>query len=287
MTGRLVLAGTPIGSVDDASPRLAAVLAAADVVAAEDTRRFARLCRDLGVTVNGRIVSYFEGNEERRTAELVEDLVGGRIVVLVTDAGMPSLSDPGYRLVHAAVDAGVPVTVVPGPSAVTAALALSGLAVDRFVFVGFLPRRSGERRRRLESLRDEERTLVFFEAPHRLPATLAAMADVLGVDRSAVVCRELTKTFEEVRRGGLAELAAWAADGVKGEVTIVVSGAVTSREPPDAAGLVAAVNALVEDGMTRRDAVDAVAASYGVSRRVVYDAVGKRQRGAETPQKSE
>lgn len=213
MTGTLVLAGTPIGDTADAPPRLAAELAGADVVAAEDTRRLRRLTQALGVTPKGRIVSYFEGNESARTPELVEELVGGARVLLVTDAGMPSVSDPGYRLVAAAVEKDIRVTAVPGPSAVLTALALSGLPVDRFCFEGFLPRKAGERLTRLGEVAEERRTLVYFEAPHRLDDTLAAMAEVFGAERRAAVCRELTKTYEEVRRGGLAELAAWAAEG--------------------------------------------------------------------------
>jgi 16S rRNA (cytidine1402-2'-O)-methyltransferase len=202
-TGVLVLAGTPIGHAADASARLATELAEADLIAAEDTRRLGRLAGELGVDVKGRVTSYFEGNEAARTPVLVSRLVDGDRVVLVTDAGMPSVSDPGYRLVVAAIEAGVAVTAVPGPSAVLTALAVSGLPVDRFCFEGFLPRKAGERSRRLTSLADEERTMVFFEAPHRTAATLGAMATAFGDDRAAAVCRELTKTHEEVRRGSL------------------------------------------------------------------------------------
>ena len=212
-TGVLVLAATPIGQYADAPPRLAAELTGADVVAAEDTRRLKRLTSDLGITLGGRVVSYFEGNESARTPLLLEALLAGERVVLVTDAGMPSVSDPGYRLVAAAVEHDVRVTAVPGPSAVLTALAVSGLPVDRFCFEGFLPRKAGERSRRLADLAREERTMVFFEAPHRTEAALAAMAEALGADRPAAVCRELTKTHEEVRRGPLADLVSWAADG--------------------------------------------------------------------------
>src|SRR4051794_34742958 len=231
--GGLVLAGTPIGRADDAGPRLSAELAAADVVAAEDTRRLKRLTTELGIELRGRVVSYFEGNEQGRTPQLLEALEAGDRVVLVTDAGMPSVSDPGYRLVVAAVAAGIEVTSVPGPSAVLTALAVSGLPVDRFCFEGFLPRKGGERSRRLDLLSDEPRTMVFFEAPHRTEAALQAMADAFGADRQAAVCRELTKTHEEVRRAGLGELAAWAAAGIRGEVTIVVSGASDDAPPTD------------------------------------------------------
>ena len=274
-TGVLVLAATPIGRVDDAPPRLAAELATADVVAAEDTRRLRRLTDELGVEISGRVVSYFEGNEQARTPALLEALEEGRRVVLVTDAGMPSVSDPGYRLVAAAVARGARVTSVPGPSAVLTALAVSGLPVDRFCFEGFLPRKAGERARRLRALAAEERTMVFFEAPHRTAAALGAMSAELGADRSAAVCRELTKTHEEVRRGSLAELADWAAAGVRGEVTIVVSGAA----PPEAVTDPVALAAMVADeeaaGADRRTAMADVARRAGVPRRVVYDAVHK------------
>ncbi len=273
MTGLLVLAATPIGQVADAPPRLATELAGADVVAAEDTRRLRRLCRDLGVEPGGRVVSYFEGNERARTPALLESLAAGERVLLVTDAGMPSVSDPGYRLVVAAVGAGVPVTAVPGPSAVLTALAVSGLPVDRFCFEGFPPRKAGERQRRLAGLAAEERTLVFFESPHRTAATLSAMAEAFGGDRPGAVCRELTKTHEEVRRGPLAELAAWAADGVRGEVTLVVAGAPPAAVPADPAAWRAAVADLTDEGATRKDAIAEVARSAGVPKREVYDAV--------------
>ncbi|MFF6803452.1 16S rRNA (cytidine(1402)-2'-O)-methyltransferase [Streptomyces sp. NPDC012616] len=272
--GVLVLAGTPIGDVADAPPRLAEELTVADVIAAEDTRRLRRLTQALGVTPKGRVVSYFEGNESARTPELVEELVGGARVLLVTDAGMPSVSDPGYRLVAAAVEKGVRVTAVPGPSAVLTALALSGLPVDRFCFEGFLPRKAGERLSRLRDVADERRTLVYFEAPHRLDDTLAAMAEVFGADRRAAVCRELTKTYEEVRRGPLGELAEWAAEGVRGEITVVVTGA-PQRGPEelDATELVRRVRVREEAGERRKEAIAAVAAEAGLPKREVFDAV--------------
>jgi 16S rRNA (cytidine1402-2'-O)-methyltransferase len=272
--GLLVLAGTPIGDAADASPRLAAELAAADVIAAEDTRRLRRLLAALGASASGRVVSYFEGNEVGRTGELVEALRSGARVLVVTDAGMPSVSDPGYRLVAAAAEAGIRVTAVPGPSAVVTALAVSGLPVDRFCFEGFLPRRQGERRSRLAGLVAEARTLVFFEAPHRLAASLAAMAAAFGAERPAAVCRELTKTYEEVRRGGLGELADWAADGVRGEITVVVGGAVAGAgEAVGDAELVSRVGAREQAGEHRKAAIAAVAAEVGVPKRVVFDAV--------------
>jgi 16S rRNA (cytidine1402-2'-O)-methyltransferase len=267
--GRLLLAGTPLGDPGDASARLRDVLGSADVVAAEDTRRLARLARELGVTVGGRVVSFFEGNERARTPGLLQAMRAGQTVLVVTDAGMPSVSDPGYRLVAAAVEAGLPVSVVPGPSAVTAALAVSGLAVDRFCFEGFLPRKAGERRRRVAELAGEPRTMVLFEAPHRLAATLADLAAAFGEARPAAVCRELTKTFEEVRRGGLAELAEWASTGVRGEITLVVAGA-PAAAPPGTESLAAALAERTAAGMSRKDAVAEVAAAAGVPRRVVY-----------------
>jgi 16S rRNA (cytidine1402-2'-O)-methyltransferase len=275
-SGVLVLAATPIGRVEDAPPRLATELATADVVAAEDTRRLKRLCSDLGVTITGKVVSYFEGNESSRTPGLVEALESGQRVLVVTDAGMPSVSDPGYRLVAAAVERDIPITAVPGPSAVLTALAVSGLPVDRFCFEGFLPRKAGERARRLASLAGENRTMVFFEAPHRTEATLTAMAEAFGPDRRAAVCRELTKTHEEVRRGGLADLAAWAADGVRGEVTLVVEGTTaTSDVPTDPDSLAALVAEAEVEGSTRKDAILEVARRAGLPKRVVYDAVHK------------
>lgn len=274
MSGVLVLAATPIGRAADAPARLAQELAAADLVAAEDTRRLKRLTTDLGIEIGGRIVSYFEGNESARTPVLVEALESGQRVVLVTDAGMPSVSDPGYRIVAAAVERGIRVTAVPGPSAVLTALAVSGLPVDRFCFEGFLPRKPGERSRRLAELAREPRTMVFFEAPHRTAAALAAMADALGADRPAAVCRELTKTHEEVRRGGLAELAAWAEEGVRGEVTLVVSGAPAGPTvSSDPESLRAAVAALEEDGMRRKEAIAQVAVAAGLPKREVYQVV--------------
>ncbi|MFH8363892.1 16S rRNA (cytidine(1402)-2'-O)-methyltransferase [Streptomyces anulatus] len=273
-TGTLVLAGTPIGDVADAPPRLAVELERADVVAAEDTRRLRRLTQALGIHTSGRVVSYFEGNESARTPELVEALVGGARVLLVTDAGMPSVSDPGYRLVAAAVEKDIRVTAVPGPSAVLTALALSGLPVDRFCFEGFLPRKAGERLSKLREVGDERRTMVFFEAPHRLDDTLAAMAEVFGAERRAAVCRELTKTYEEVKRGPLGELAVWAEDGVRGEITVVVEGATDSGdEGLDAEELVRRVRVREEAGERRKEAIAAVAAAAGLPKRDVFDAV--------------
>jgi 16S rRNA (cytidine1402-2'-O)-methyltransferase len=275
----LILLGAPLGNPGDASARLRDVLATADVIAAEDTRRLARLTADLGVVVTGRVVSYFEGNEERRTPELVEALARDETVAVITDGGMPSVSDPGFRLVRAALAAGVALTSVPGPSAVTTALALSGLPCDRFCFEGFPPRKPGERRARLADLADEPRTMVFFEAPHRIAATLADLSAAFGPDRPAALARELTKTFEEVRRAPLGELAASvAAQPPRGEITLVVGGlpADAGRGPDGdvpAGDLAAAVAALEEAGTPRKAAIAAVAVARGVPKRTVYAAV--------------
>jgi 16S rRNA (cytidine1402-2'-O)-methyltransferase len=265
----------PLGNIGDASVRLRETLTSADVVAAEDTRRFARLARDLDVTVSGRIISYFEANEERRTPDLVNAVRSGAIVALVTDGGMPSVSDPGYRLVRAVLDAGLPVTAVPGPSAVTTALALSGLPTDRFCFEGFLPRSGGPRRARLRDLAAEERTLVLFEAPHRVAATLADIAAEFGPDRMAALCRELTKTYEEVLRRPVGELATWAASGdPRGEITLVLAGAVpVAPQRPADADLRAAVTRREAAGVSRRDAITEVATAYGLRRRDLYAVV--------------
>ena len=272
--GRLLLAGVPLGNPGDATDRLRAALGSADVVAAEDTRRLRRLAADLGVSITGRVVSYFDGNEERRTPELVDALAGGSSVLLVTDAGMPSVSDPGYRLVAAAVEREIPVTALPGPSAVTTALALSGLPCDRFCFEGFPPRKPSDRRALYASLASERRTLVFFEAPHRIADSLADLAAAFGADRPAAVCRELTKTYEEVRRGPLGSLAEWAAGGLLGELTLVVAGApevaVGAADPTE---MVADVEAGEDSGLTRKEAIAAVAKARGVPKREVFDAV--------------
>ncbi|HET8600422.1 MAG TPA: 16S rRNA (cytidine(1402)-2'-O)-methyltransferase [Segeticoccus sp.] len=275
--GTLVLAATPIGDPRDAAPRLAAELGSADVVAAEDTRRLHRLCQALGVHPRGAVLSYHEHNEASRTPELLERLQRGDRVVVVTDAGMPSVSDPGYRLVTAAIAADAPVTCVPGPSAVLMALAVSGLPVDRFCFEGFLPRKAGERARALAELAAERRTMVFFEAPHRLAATLTAMAEAFGADRHAAVCRELTKTYEEVRRGELADLAAWAVEGARGEITVVVAGAAPTVSDPGRA--VAVIQERVAAGERLKDVAKEVAASTGLSARELYDAALAARRG--------
>jgi 16S rRNA (cytidine1402-2'-O)-methyltransferase len=276
----LVLAATPLGDSRDASPRLRAALAVADVVAAEDTRRLRALAAALGVPVRGRVVSHYDAVEATRLPRLLADVRAGRTVLVVSDAGMPAVSDPGYRLVVAAAAEGLPVTCLPGPSAVTTALVLSGLPVERFCFEGFAPRREGERRRWLATLRTEPRAVVFFEAPHRLDDTLRAAVDVLGGERAAAVCRELTKKHEEVRRGTLAELAAGAeADPVRGEVTVVLAGAAPAPAP-EVGSLVGAVRERVADGERLKDAAAAVAQAAGVPKRELYNAaLADRDRG--------
>lgn len=270
--GRLLLAATPLGQVGDASARLIEALGSADVIAAEDTRRVRGLAQSLDVKPEGRIVSFFDQNEASRVPWLIEEITGGATVLVVSDAGMPLISDPGYRLVSACADAGLTVSCLPGPSAVTTALAVSGLASDRFCFEGFAPRKHSARLTWLAALAKEQRTCVFFESPRRLGELLRDAVEALGADRRAVVCRELTKTHEEVKRGSLAELADWAADGVLGEITVVLAGAVPSADPDT---MVAEVIALVDDGMRVKDAcAQVVAANPGApSRRELYDAV--------------
>jgi 16S rRNA (cytidine1402-2'-O)-methyltransferase len=282
-SGTLIVAAAPIGRSDDASARLAAALASARIIAAEDTRRLRRLAGALGVVPTGRVVSYYDGVEAARAPALIASLADGQDVLLVTDAGMPGISDPGYRLVSEAIAAGIRVTVLPGASAVTAAVAVSGLPSDRFCFEGFPPRKAGERSRRLTALAGEPRTMIFFESPRRLGKTLAEMASAFGADRPAVVCRELTKTHEEIRRGTLGDLAQWAGSGaVLGEITVVVGGArgdTAPRRAGIAAGLaaepesVARVAAAERAGRTRKEAIAQVAAELGIPRREVYDAV--------------
>jgi 16S rRNA (cytidine1402-2'-O)-methyltransferase len=268
-----VLGGAPLGQPGDVGPRLREVMATADVLAVEDTRRLHRLAADLEVTFTGRLVSFYESVEQARLPGLVAAMQDGATVLLLTDAGMPSVSDPGYTLVRAAIESGIPVTSVPGPSAVVTALAVSGLPTDRFCFEGFLPRKGGERRAALAALAAEPRTMVFYESPHRLAEALADAAGAFGPDRAAAVCRELTKTHEEVRRGSLGELAEWAAEGVRGEITLVVAGEVAGPVSMSAAELAAEVAAEEAAGADRKEAIRAVVTRTGLPRRVVYDAV--------------
>ncbi len=272
--GRLLLGATPLGQPSDASARLVSALATADVVAAEDTRRVRTLAHALGVRIAGKVVSLFDQNEAARVPALIAAMKGGATVLAVTDAGMPLLSDPGYRLVTACIAEGLPVTCLPGPSAVTTALAVSGLPPDRFCFEGFAPRKSSARRAWLATLAAEQRTCVFFESPRRLAACLTDAVSELGPARRAALCRELTKVHEEVVRGSLGELADWAAGGVLGEITVVLAGA---QPQADVVTLVAQVSALVEGGMRVKDAcAEVIGAHPGApSRRELYDAVLK------------
>ncbi|CAB4337794.1 unannotated protein [freshwater metagenome] len=277
MSGQLFLAATPIGNVGDASSRLREVLTSANIIAAEDSRRAHRLLADLGITTTAQIWSFYDAVEEAKSPELISRVQQGETVVMISDAGMPSVSDPGYRLVQEAIAADVRVSVLPGPSAVLAALAVSGLPVDRFSFEGFLPRKSGERRTWCENLLHDTRTMVFFEAPHRLVESLIDLQAVFGPDRRAVICRELTKTYEEVIRGTLAELVAWSDREILGEITLVVAGAepLPETSPTEWVALVAT---RVEVGESQRDAIAAVARELGVPKRDVYDAVLAEQR---------
>ncbi|ORV81623.1 16S rRNA (cytidine(1402)-2'-O)-methyltransferase [Mycolicibacterium iranicum] len=271
--GRLLVGATPLGQPSDASVRLIRALGSADVIAAEDTRRIRTLATALEVKPVGRIVSLYDQNEASRVPALLDDIRSGATVLLVSDAGMPLISDPGYRLVAACAENALPVQCLPGPSAVITALAVAGLPSERFCFEGFAPRKQAARTSWLQSLAGEPRTCVFFESPRRLPDTLSDAVDVLGPDRRAAVCRELTKTHEEIARGTLGELAEWAADGVLGEITVVLAGA-TPTADPDA--LIAEVIRLVDDdGMRVKDACAQVVAAHpgSPSRRELYDAV--------------
>ncbi|MGE2723434.1 16S rRNA (cytidine(1402)-2'-O)-methyltransferase [Mycolicibacterium pulveris] len=270
--GRLLIAATPLGQPSDASARLVRALRSADVIAAEDTRRIRTLAAALEVKPVGKVISLYDQNEATRVPRLVDDIRGGATVLTVSDAGMPLISDPGYRLVTACIDAGLPISCLPGPSAVTTALAVSGLPADKFCFEGFAPRKQSARRAWLTTLAAEQRTCVFFESPRRLAATLTDAVDVLGAQRRAAVCRELTKTHEEVVRGSLAELADRAADGVLGEITVVLAGAVPRA---DLETLVAEVHKMVDDGVRVKDACAQVIAAHpgAPSRRELYDAV--------------
>jgi 16S rRNA (cytidine1402-2'-O)-methyltransferase len=275
--GRLLLAATPLGQVGDASARLVEALGSADVIAAEDTRRVRTLASALGVKPAGRVVSFFDQNEASRVPTLVDDIAAGATVLVVSDAGMPLISDPGYRLVAACAEAGLQVSCLPGPSAVTTALAVSGLPSDRFCFEGFAPRKQAARTSWFAGLSGEQRTCVFFESPRRLEQCLRDAVDALGPDRRAVVCRELTKTHEEIKRGSLGQLAEWAADGVLGEITVVLAGA---QPHADVATLVAEVLALVDAGAGVKDAcAEVIAENPGAaSRNALYDAVLRSRR---------
>jgi 16S rRNA (cytidine1402-2'-O)-methyltransferase len=270
----LILAATPLGNPGDASPRLKSAIENASIIAAEDSRRFHRLCADIQVTLTARILSFFEGNEEDRTRELIAELKSGATVLVVSDAGMPTISDPGFRLMRDAIAEGIEVSVIPGPSAVTMSVALSGLPTDRFSFEGFPPRTAGARLAKFEKLRFEERTMVFFEAPHRLTDSLTDAVNVFGAERLGAICREMTKRYEETIRGTLGELSAWAtANEVLGEITLVIAGNVTDSASLTAADMVGRVREFETAGMDRKSAIATVAEEFGIAKRLVYAAV--------------
>jgi 16S rRNA (cytidine1402-2'-O)-methyltransferase len=270
----LILAATPLGNPGDASPRLKSAIENASIIAAEDSRRFHRLCADIDVTFTARVLSFFEGNEIDRTRELISELKSGATVLVVSDAGMPTISDPGFRLMRDAIAEGIEVSVIPGPSAVTMSVALSGLPTDRFSFEGFPPRTAGARVATFEKLRFEERTMVFFEAPHRLADSLVDAVTVFGADRLGAICREMTKRYEETIRGNLGELSAWASTNeVLGEITLVIAGAATDSASLTAADMVGRVREFEAAGMDRKSAIATVAEEFGIAKRLVYAAV--------------
>ena len=270
----LTLAATPLGNPGDASPRLKDAIAAAEIIAAEDSRRFHRLCSDIGVTFTGRVISFFEGNETERSQEILQYLHEGKNVLVVSDAGMPTISDPGFRLARDAMAQNLEVKVIPGPSAPVMAVALSGLATDRFSFEGFTPRALGARQAAFEALRFEERTMVFFEAPHRLVESLQDAAAIFGTNRRGAICREMTKTYEETIRGSLAELLTWGqSKEVLGEITLVIAGAEAGTAEKSADQMVARVREFEGAGMDRKSAISTVADEFDLPKRIVYAAV--------------
>jgi 16S rRNA (cytidine1402-2'-O)-methyltransferase len=270
----LTLAATPLGNPGDASPRLKAAIESAEIIAAEDSRRFHRLASDLGVTFTAKIISFFDGNETVRTEEVLQFLQAGKRVLVVSDAGMPTISDPGFRLTRDAIALNIPIVVIPGPSAPTMALALSGLATDRFTFEGFLSRSAGARQSHLESLRFEERTMIFFEAPHRITECLADAIETFGGDRQAAICREMTKTYEETVRGSLEELLAWSkSKEILGEITMVIAGVPAGSAVKTAEEMVARVREFESAGMDRKEAIATVAKEFELPKKVVYAAV--------------
>ena len=270
----LLIAATPLGNPADASARLIAAIASAQIIAAEDSRRFHRLASDLNVKFSATIISFFEGNEEERTSEVLSLLKEGKEVLLISDAGMPTISDPGFKLIRAAIGEGIALTVLPGPSAVTTAIALSGFPTDRFAFEGFAPRTSGAREKFYEALRFESRTTVFFEAPHRLVDSLATAEKVLGSDREICICRELTKQYEEIVRMSLGDAVKWSqSKEILGEITIVLAGVAEVAQAKSEAEIVARVKSLESVGMERKAAISAVADELGIPKRLIFDAM--------------
>ena len=270
----LILACGPLGNVGDTTERVKRALESAPYIAAEDSRKLARLTSDLGIRYNGKVISYFEGNESERLEQLTQILLSGEDLLVITDAGAPGISDPGYRLIRVAIENQIPIQVLPGPSAVTTALLLSGLATDRFCFEGFAPRTSGTRRSWYEKLATEERTIIFFEAPHRLQESLADALAILGPTKRAAICREMTKTYEESVRGSLEELYQWSAEReILGEITVVLEGFDPSLQSHSAADLVELVRARESAGESRKDAIAAIARELDLPKRLVFDAM--------------
>ena len=254
--------------------RLKDAIENASIVAAEDSRKFHRLCADLNINFNGRVISFFEGNEQERTVEILTMLHAGTSILVVSDAGMPTISDPGFRLMRDAIAGGIPVAVIPGPSAVTTAIALAGLPTDRFVFEGFSPRTSGAREKFFENLRNEERTIVWFEAPHRLVDALEDAFAVFGPNRNGAICREMTKRYEETIRASLGELLSWAKNNeVLGEITMVLEGAPSNSAQVTSEGMVSRVKEFEAAGMDRKSAIATVADEFSVAKRVVFAAM--------------
>ncbi|MFC9442308.1 MULTISPECIES: 16S rRNA (cytidine(1402)-2'-O)-methyltransferase [Brevibacterium] len=268
--GRLILVGTPIGNLGDASPRMREAISTADVIAAEDTRRFLSLAQRLGIAHTKRVLSVFDHNEQSRAHEIVDLVRGGQTVVQLSDAGMPAVSDPGYRVVRACAEADLPVTATPGPSAVLMALAVSGLPSDRFSFEGFLPRKSGARRTLFEELKSEKRTMVFFESPHRIAEAMDDLASVISPDRPMSISRELTKTYEETLRGTVGSLRELAAGGLRGELTLVLAGATAVETAPE--DHLGEMEALIDSGVRAKDAAGQIAKRFGLSKREIYEA---------------
>ncbi len=270
----LIIAAVPIGNPEDASMRLIKAIESAEIVAAEDSRKFQRLCQDLNLQPKAKVISYFDGNESERLSKLIEQLNSGIRILLVTDAGMPAISDPGYLLVESAVQNGISVEVIPGPSAVTTAVAISGLPCEKFTFEGFLPRTENAKRNELEKLRFEERTMVFFEAPHRIIETLEILENIFGKNRKACICRELTKTHEEIIRGDLSELVNWSkSKEMLGEFTLVIAGAEKDAEEITNVEVVRMVQKYESAGMDRKEAISEVAKLTGLPKRNVFSAM--------------
>lgn len=270
----LILAAIPLGNPGDASENLKQAITTSKYIAAEDSRKFSRLCSDLGIVYNAKVISFFEGNEIERLAELIAILESGNDLLVVTDAGMPGISDPGYRLARAAVEKKIQIKVLPGPSAVTTALLLSGLPSDRFCFEGFPPRTSGARQTTFTKLAQEERTMIFFEAPHRLLESLTDAKVIFGADRNGAICREMTKTYEEVIRGNLEELENWASSNeILGEITLVLEGYDPTSKSYSVQDLIELVLKEESAGISRKDAIAEVARATGTAKREVFDAM--------------